>query len=579
MSLNSALNIGRTALTASQIGLQVAGNNLANASTPGYSRQSAFFSPASSQFVSNGVSIGRGVMTDSVRRQVDTAIQSRLFNSLSTESGAFRRSSVYSSVEASIGELTDNDLSSGLSAFFNTWSERANLTESSASVVQEGDRLAALLRRQRSSLAQLRDQVDGQIGSSVSQADALMSRIAGLNTQVSSAEATGAEASTLRDQRDQAIAELAKIMDVSVVDNGPQGLTVLIGSEPVVVGGASRGLEMTRENATDGSVAVIVRTKERPTQVTPREGELGAMLAERTAAVDDATEALDRLASQLIFNVNKLHSTGRNREGLSNTTGSLAMGLADRTRALNDPANLTMSGLPFAPTNGGFTVMVRQPNSDQTQTVRINIDLDGITTAGLPGTADDTSLEDIRAALDGVDGLTATITAEGRLKVDADAGVTFSFEEDSSSVLAVLGINAYFTGTDATDIAVREDLVNTPESLTVGRTVDGVFVENATALRLADLLETSVAGLGDKSLGSFWREKVSAIGTRSAGAAADAQAAADVRTSLENQRAAVSGVSTDEESLNLMAFQRQYQGAARLISVADEMFNTLMQLV
>jgi flagellar hook-associated protein 1 FlgK len=579
MSLNSALNIGRTALTASQIGLQVAGNNLANASTPGYSRQSAFFSPVSSQFVSNGVSIGRGVMTDSVRRQVDTAIQSRLFNSLSTESGAFRRSSVYSSVEASIGELTDNDLSSGLSAFFNTWSERANLTESSASVVQEGDRLAALLRRQRSSLAQLRDQVDGQIGSSVSQADALMSRIAGLNTQVSSAEATGAEASTLRDQRDQAIAELAKIMDVSVVDNGPQGLTVLIGSEPVVVGGASRGLEMTRENATDGSVAVIVRTKERPTQVTPREGELGAMLAERTAAVDDATEALDRLASQLIFNVNKLHSTGRNREGLSNTTGSLAMGLADRTRALNDPANLTMSGLPFAPTNGGFTVMVRQPNSDQTQTVRINIDLDGITTAGLPGTADDTSLEDIRAALDGVDGLTATITAEGRLKVDADAGVTFSFEEDSSSVLAVLGINAYFTGTDATDIAVREDLVNTPESLTVGRTVDGVFVENATALRLADLLETSVAGLGDKSLGSFWREKVSAIGTRSAGAAADAQAAADVRTSLENQRAAVSGVSTDEESLNLMAFQRQYQGAARLISVADEMFNTLMQLV
>jgi flagellar hook-associated protein 1 FlgK len=579
MSLNSALNIGRTALTASQIGLQVAGNNLANASTPGYSRQSALFSPASSQFVSNGVSIGRGVMTDSVRRQVDTAIQSRLFNSLSTESGAFRRSSVYSSVEASIGELTDNDLSSGLSAFFNTWSERANLTESSASVVQEGDRLAALLRRQRSSLAQLRDQVDGQIGTSVSQADALMSRIAGLNTQVSSAEATGAEASTLRDQRDQAIADLAKIMDVSVVDNGPQGLTVLIGSEPAVVGGTSRGLEMTRENASDGSVAVIVRTKDRPTQVNPREGELGAMLAERTAAVDDATEALDRLASQLIFNVNKLHSTGRNREGLSTTTGSLAMGLADRTRALNDPSNLTMSGLPFAPTNGGFTVMVRQPNSDQTQTVRINVDLDGITAAGLPGTADDTSLEDIRAALDGVDGLTATITAEGRLKVDADAGVTFSFEEDSSSVLAVLGVNAYFTGTDATDIAVREDLVSTPESLTVGRTVDGVFVENATALRLADLLEASVAGLGDKSLASFWREKVSAIGTRSAGAAADAQAAADVRTSLENQRAAVSGVSTDEESLNLMAFQRQYQGAARLISVADEMFNTLMQLV
>jgi flagellar hook-associated protein 1 len=579
MSLNSALNIGRSALTASQIGLQVAGNNLANASTPGYSRQSAFFSPGSSQYVSNGVAIGRGVMTDSVRRQVDAAIQSRLFNSLSTESAAFQRSSIYTGVESAIGELTDNDISSGLSAFFNTWSERANLTESSASVVQEGDRLASLVRRQRSSLAQLRDQVDGQIGASVSQADALMSRIAGLNTQVASAEATGAEASTLRDQRDQAIADLAKIMDVSVVDNGPQGLTVLIGSEPVVVAGTSRGLEMTRENAADGTVAVIVRTKDRPTQVAPREGELGAMLQERTRAVDDATEALDRLASRLIFNVNKLHSTGRNRAGLTTTTGSLAMGLSDRTLALNDPANQTMARLPFEPTNGGFTVTVRQPNSEQTQTVRIPVDLDGINAAGLPGTGDDTSLDDIRAALDGVDGLSATITADGKLKVDADAGVEFSFEEDSSSVLAVLGVNAYFTGTDATDIAMREDLVSSPDLLTVGRTVDGVFVENGTALRMADLLETSDAELGDRSIGAFWREKVSGIGTRSAGAAADAQAAADVKTSLENQRAAVSGVSTDEESLNLMAFQRQYQGAARLISVADEMFNTLLQLV
>ncbi|XVJ58507.1 MAG: flagellar hook-associated protein FlgK [Tepidisphaera sp.] len=579
MSLNSALNIGRSALTASQIGIQVAGNNLANASTPGYSRQTAYFSPASSQFIGNGVAIGRGVVTDSVRRQVDNALQARLFNTLSTESAALQRSSVYSGVESAIGELSDNDISSGLSSFFNTWSERANLTKSSASVVQEGDRLAALLRRQRTSLTQLRDQIDGQIGAAVVQADALMSTIAQLNVQVSTAEGTGAEASTLRDQRDRAISELAQLMDVSVVDNGAQGLTVLVGSEPIVVAGTSRGLSLSRENDANGDVQAIIRTKDRPTAIIPREGQLGAMLSGRTEAVDDATNAIDTLASQLIFQVNKLHSTGTNATGLSTTTGTLQVASGDRTRALNDPANTSFSRLPFAASNGGFSITVKQPNSSQSTTVRIDVDLDGLTAAGLPGTSDDTSLEDIRAALGAVSGITATITSEGKLKIDADAGVEFSFSEDSSSVLAVLGVNAYFTGTDASTIGVREDLLTSPDSLAVGRMVDGTFVENATALGLADLLESSLTDLSGRSITSFWREKVAAIGTKSAGAAMDASAAGDVRASLENQRAAVSGVSTDEESLNLMAFQRQYQGAARLISVADEMFDTLMSLV
>ena len=579
MSLNSALNIGRSALTASQIGLQVSGNNLANASTPGYSRQSAFFSPASSQVIGNGVALGRGVVTDAVRRQVDNALQYRLFNSLSTESAALQRSSVYTGVESAIGELSNNDVSSGLSSFFNTWSERANLTKSSASVVQEGDRLAALMRRQRSSLTQLRDQLDSQIGATVVQADALMSNVAQLNIQIGNAEGTGAEASSLRDQRDQAISELAKIMDVSVVDNGPQGLSVLVGSEPIVVAGTSRGLSMTRENDADGNVQVIVRTKDRPTNVVPREGQLGAMLSGRTEAVDEATDALDSLAANLIFQVNKLHSTGTNTSGLTTSTGTLKVAAGDRTLALNDPNNLSLSRLPFSAVNGGFSITVKQPNSSQASTVRIGVDLDGLTAAGLPGTADDTSLEDIRAALDAVDGVTATITSDGRLKIDADAGVEFSFSEDSSGALAVLGVNSYFTGTDASTIGIREDLLSNPESLAVGRMVDGTFVENATALGMADLLESSLTDLNGRSISGFWREKVSAIGTKSAGAAMDATAAGDVRESLENQRAAVSGVSTDEESLNLMAFQRQYQGAARLISVADQMFDSLLQLV
>lgn len=578
MSLTSAFQIGRSALTASQLGLQVAGNNLANAATPGYSRQSINFSPTASQYIGNGISIGRGVTADSVRRQIDSALQARLNQGLSRESAGGHRASVYASVETTIGELTDNDFSSELSSFFNTWSERANLTKSSAAVVQQGDRLATYVRRQRENLGQLRDQIDSQIGAAVIQADGLAQQIADLNSQIASAEVNATESSSLRDQRDGAIAQLAQLVDVTVIDNGAQGVNVMVGSEPIITGGTSRGITMRRLSV-GGEIVVKVSTRVDPADLSPTSGQIGSMLDTRTTAVDNAIEKLNDTASQLIFQVNRLHSTGTNRTWLKNTTGTLAVPTADRTRPINDPANLTLASLPFHADNGGFTVTVRQGDDGPAQTVRINVDLDGVTAAGLPGTTDDTTPEQLRAALDAIPGVSASWGSDGKLKLDADAGFSFALSDDSSGSLAVFGLNSYFEGTAADDIAVRSDLLTDPERLAVGRIVDGQFVENATALRLSDLKDTRLPTLGDRSISDFWRDHVQQVGTQSASARTEAQAAADVRTSLENQRSAISGVSTDEESINLLTFQRQYQGAAKLISVADQMMDSLLNLV
>lgn len=578
MSLNGAIQIGRTALTASQVGLQTAGNNLANATTPGYSRQVAYFSPASSQFLGNGITVGRGVTTDAIRRQVDAALQSRLYNGISDQSSAQHRAGVFSAVESTVGELSDNDLSSEMSSFFNVWSERANLTKSSSSVVQQGDKLAAMIRRQRETLGELREQIDGQLGAAVSRADGLMAQIATLNGQISAAEVGGAEATTLRDQRDNAIAQLAELMDVNVVDRGREGVNVLVGSTPIVTGADSAGLTMRRETI-DGEVRVVVSTRERPVDLVPESGQIGSMLATRTTAVDEMTATLDRLSAQLIFQTNRLHSTGVNNPGLTFASGTLKVAVADRTLAMNDPANRSFSSLPFAAQTGGFTVTVKNPSTGQTQTVRINVDLDGLNASGLPGTGDDTTIDDIRASLDGIDGLSATFTADGRLSITADAGVEFAFSDDTSGVLAVAGVNSYFEGTDASTIAVRQDLKDDPSKLMTGRMVNGEFVENATALAMSDLRAQKVGELGSVSIQDFWRDRVQAHGIRTAAAISDAQATADVKQSLENQRAAVSGVSIDEESINLLSYQRQYQGAAKLISVADQMMDTLISLV
>src|ERR1043166_7200447 len=125
MGLSSSLAIGRSALNASQVAMQVTGNNFANASTPGYSRQIVSFVPGGDQ---NGGSyfLGRGVNINGVRRSVDNALQSRLWNGYSHESSANVGQQFLTGVESIINELGDSGLSDGFGRFFNSWSELAN---------------------------------------------------------------------------------------------------------------------------------------------------------------------------------------------------------------------------------------------------------------------------------------------------------------------------------------------------------------------------------------------------------------------------------------------------------------------
>ena len=152
MSLTSAMQTGRSALAASQLGIQVAGNNMANAATPGYSRQVMNLAPMRGDSSGLGASVGRGVAVRAVSRQVDQALQARVMLSTSQQAAAQTRSDVLAQIESILGELGDNDLSSQLSAFFNSWSERANQTRSEAAVVQQGEQLATFMQRVRSEL-------------------------------------------------------------------------------------------------------------------------------------------------------------------------------------------------------------------------------------------------------------------------------------------------------------------------------------------------------------------------------------------------------------------------------------------
>lgn len=577
MSLTAAMLIGRSGLTASQAGIQVAANNIANASTPGYSRQVMYLEPQRGVSLGSAGTIGRGVSILDVRRQVSEALQSRLWSSVSDEASAGVRADTLGTLESALNELSGYDLTTEMSDFFGAWSEAANLTQSEGVVVQQGQRMAGFIQRLRGDLVRVRTQIEEQLDGLVARANALLDRVAELNTDIAANERGKPNANELRDQRDSAITELSGLLDVTVVEQTDGRYDVLVGSMPVVLGANNRGIEVRQDP--NAALESVVGIADGGAELELTSGVIGGLIASRDAGIDETVDALDRIAGQLIYQVNRLHSTGTRARGLTSIAGTLAMPAGDRTRALNDPANQTLAGLPFAPENGGFLVHVRHVPTGQLRTVRIDVDLDGLNTDGSSGYDDDTSADDIRAALDGVTNLSASFTGDGRLRIEADPGFEFSFADDTSGALATLGVNSFFTGTEAADIAVRTDLTENPLLLSTGRLVDGVFVQNGTALAIADAQGVAIDALGGVSLREAWASRVQQIANETDEAQDRLAATGLVRQSLEAQRGAVSGVSIDEESINLVSYQKQYEGSARVISVASELLDTLLSIV
>ncbi|MDX2115932.1 MAG: flagellar basal body rod C-terminal domain-containing protein, partial [Planctomycetota bacterium] len=441
------------------------------------------------------------------------------------------------------------------------------------SVVEQGAALANFLKRLRSDLLNARTQIDDQLATDVGRADGLMDEIARLNTAVTEAELAGGTDGALRDQRDALVSELATLMDITVIEQASGAVDVLVGSTPVVLGGVSRGLELDLRSEDDTLTArVMVSESDEPLDVDS--GSIGARLGQRTASIQTTIDDVDRLTSNLIFEVNKLHTSGRPLSPVRDVTGWQSVAPADQTLAFNDPTNETFADLPFAPRHGSFQVVITDANGAQS-VVTIPVDLDGRDNTGAPGFGDDTSLSDLAAALNAVPNLNASITAEGKLRLTTDAGYDVSFKDDTSGVLAVLGVNTFFQGTDATDIAVNAVLEADPLKLIVGLG-EGT---NETALALAGLREQPLDALGGDTLSKNWLKTVERQSVRASSAETAFEAAATVRSSLEAQYAGVSGVSLDEESINLINYQQAYQGAARFIGVVNDLTQVLLNLV
>ena len=565
MSLSAAINIGKSALATHQAVIQVTGNNIANAGSADFTRQVASTSPSKDRQIGPGLFVGTGVNLDGIRRQIDEALESRLRGSISDTGSASVAEQWLGRVEAVFNELGDDDLSTRLSKFFASWSTLANKPQDMGLrqvVLQEGNSVATWLNDMRRQLGNLQTDADARLAALANDADTIAARVAALNGQIVAAESgSGSQANGLRDQRDAALKQLSELIDVRTVPQDDGVINVYLGSDPLILGADSRGLDL-KQFAVDGVMTAHVVIRDTGGEAVIHSGQLGGLIAARSK-LDGVVTQIDDQARNLIFELNKLHASGQGLEGFSSVTATNSAARTDV--ALNDPA----TGLAFAPTNGSFVVHVRQKATGLVTSTLVQVDLDG--------QGADTTLASLRADLAGVTGVTASITG-GRLTVGAAGdAVEVSFSQDSSGMLSALGVNTFYTGRDARDIAVNAALQGRPALLAAAR--NGEKGDNQTARAIAALEGQPLSGLAGRSIKDSYQSMVTDVGVATNIAKTEAEAAGVVQETLSAQREALSGVSLDEEAVNLMRTQRAFQGAARLVAAVDEMMRTILGMI
>ena len=568
MSLFGSIQMAGNTLQANDIGLQVVGQNIANANTPGYIREKLNLTPGATQQI-GGLAIGTGVQVQSISQEIDKYLEARLRSAGGDKASADTLQQTYSDLESAVGALnSSNNLDTALNQFFSSISNVMNQPESvsvrNLAVIQ-GQTLARSINNLYGQANQLRASVNDQIGGMAADINTLINKIAKLNTQIVQFQANtssgGSAAVGLTDQRQQALSDLSGLVGIRTVEQPDGSMAVYTGGDYLVYEGYSRQVQVT--NSVDRGLTVSnLQISEINTALDPSSGQLHGLLASRDQVLGGFQDQLDHLAGALAGEFNKVYSGGQGLTGYTQITGTSAV--ADTNLALDDPQN----GLSPTPVNGSFQIIVSNTKTGTSVTTDVPVQL--------LGTGHSTTLADLRDAVNHIAGLHADTTGNRLSITSTDPNSQFAFGADTSGALAALGVNTFFTGATATGLGVNAVVVNDPGKFAASQ--GGVAADTANATILANFRDRPLASQGGDSIGGKYSSLINGVTQGSASAQATASAADTYQTALANQETATSGVSIDEETVQMLAYQRSYQASAKYISTLNDLLDTLVQL-
>ncbi len=553
------LNLAGNALLTHQKAINVTGNNIANVNTPGYSRQKLMLENKTPMQSSVGP-MGNGVEAVSVERVYDRFLGVQI-NSESETLGRWEaQKNGLELAEVIFDESGEFGLSQSLNQFWGAWQDLTNDPSgyNERVVVQvKSEAMTGTFNLIYSDLVKAQQGFDTRIEGAVAEINQLSAQIAELNQNIMEVEASGYSANDYRDQRDLALKDLAVLIDINSFEDATGRVTVSTGAgQTLVESNLSQNLT-TQVNDFGFKDIVWMGPDGSAVNITGNisNGNLKGWLEARDVGIRGYLRQLDTLAEGLMERVNNLHQAGY---GLDGSNGNdFFTGIA--TAAGNMDSLLTITAEPGGTGNirvtlvgGGMAGAETLITDPVTGDIQIAIE-DGVSTGA-----------QIAAALQGHSGINSVVAAAPGAAWDLSA---------------VTNTTALVGGSSARDFQVNPAISNDLDSIAASSTITGIPGNNSQAIAIANLQHALTMNGNSATFEGYYSSLVSKVGGDLQSAAAYVDHQSDMVVQLENRRESISGVSLDEEMINLVKFQTAYDAAAKLITTSDELLQTLLNMV
>jgi len=638
----SILNVGTRALLANQVVLQTTGNNIANVNTPGYSRQTAVLQAVQGQFTGSGY-VGKGVEVSTIQRNYSEFLTRQAALASATSSGDSTRADKLKQLEELFpGGATGlgaaiNDM---LNAFSDVASAPTDLTARTVALTRVSE-TAARMRSTSTNLDDLQTGVAQEIEQKVDAINGLTRNIAAINDKIARAQGSGQPPNDMLDQRDQLVRDLNRFVQTSSIPASDGTVGIFVGgSQALVLGTSAATLKVVNDDFNDPLKSKIAITFS-GRNVTLDEnrlggGEVAGLLRFQNNDLSEGRNLLGRMTLAISTSMNAQHQLGLDLDGNAGgnlftptvfgagnimepaapaalNTGSAVLGLA-----ISDVTQFAASNYEVNFSAAATGSITRTSDGKVTAFAAVPVTIDGLTlsvTAGSANAGDrfllkpfSTSASNISAEFSSpralavaspVSGLMGSAntgslqlaTLAARTNPPTNVPVTISFTGANSYTRRDTGVTVYtYTSGQSIEGTVPATTPLSQWSLTlqgVPKTGDTFTVQaqpaafrNLNAGNASAMMSLRDAAMFDGSaLTDGYASLISQIGIRAQSANYASDVSSTIAANLEKDRTGVSGVNLDEEASKLLQYQQAYQASAKMIQVANSIFDTQLQTI
>jgi flagellar hook-associated protein 1 FlgK len=579
--ISMLLNIAREAMMAQQKGIDVTGHNIANVNTPGYTRQALILQSNEETSLAR-IKLGYGVNAASVVQYFDLFTTKNINQKTSSLSEYETQKSILDYVQGLFNEETGSGLNKDMADFWNAWQNLSNNPEGipeRTALLHKAQNMCNEFQMIQNNLIQTKNQMNVNLTAGIEETNTVIEQIARLNQQIVQAETIGTRANDLRDRRNNLIQNLSQLMDISYLEKDYGAVTVNTQSGVALVEGDSYwSLSQQGDRIYWNNIRSDVSN-----QLTG--GKIGAWLDLRDNILPQYIANLDELAGTMIQQVNDLHYRGYTLDGQTNKYFFIPSTFpSDVTYGTWGGTSIASSGGVYANTAPAGTFQFTVTSAAGTGQVGTDAITLGWTGPG--GTSGSINLDS------SYEPGTLVNVSQG-LQIILGNGTVVN--GDTFSINVVPGTPCpNFAGASAT-IALSSDVENTPANIAASQSNDPTETgnnQNALAIQALSDAPTSIRkwtynnrGLTQSSGNSFetmeqyYNVLVGDIGMLTDEANQNQKFYETMINQLNDLRDSVSGVSLEEEMINMMKYQFGFLAASKLVSTLDQMMQTLIQVM